>query len=83
MKKFFRCLHPVIHRHHLMALDHLLSIIHQEDHQSRKIKMSHQGNLVHSEETLWTFRKYVKHVKHSGHSGNMFSIKVATSWQPT
>ena len=48
MKKFFRCLHPVIHRHHLMALDHQLSIIHQEDHQSRKIKMSHQGNLAHS-----------------------------------
>ena len=61
MKKFFCCLRPVIHRHHLMSLNHLLWMIHQEDYQSRKIKMSLQGYLGHS----------------------AFSVKVATSWQPT
>ena len=57
-----------IHRHHLLPLDRELWMIHQEDRQSRKIKMRHERNLGQS--------------FHSGHSENMFSAKVATSWQP-
>ena len=46
-------------------------MIHQEDHQSRKIKMSHHRNLGHiTVFPLWTF-------------WNMFSVKEATSWQST
>ena len=51
-KKFFLRLPPPIHLYHPMSLDHLLSMIHQEDHQSRKIKMSHHRNLGHSVSSL-------------------------------
>ena len=65
---FFCCLRPVIHRHHLLPLDRELWMVHQEDRQPRKIKMRHERNLGQS---------FL-----SGHSENMFSAKVATSWQP-
>ena len=65
---FFCCLRPVIHRHHLLPLDRELWMVHQEDRQPRKIKMRHERNLGQS---------FL-----SGHSENMFSAKVAASWQP-
>ena len=58
MKKFLLRLHPVIHRHHLMSLDHLLWMIHQEDHQSQKIKRVIKEIWV-TVFPLWTFWNHV------------------------
>ena len=58
MKKFLLRLHPVIRRHHLMSLDHLLWMIHQEDHQSQKIKRVIKEIWV-TVFPLWTFWNHV------------------------
>ena len=56
MKKFIFLVHPVIHRHHLMFLDLLLWMIHQENHQSWKMKIKEIWVTVFP---LWTFLKVV------------------------